>query len=202
MPKDAKELRTQIIVAAIDCFAAHGVGETTMTEIAKKAKIAPALLKYHFQDFSKLFYSVVEFIREDLRRALAKSENAHPDHPIKALEEYTKATIDYGKTQPKYAMIWIYMYHAASHQKLFRELNGVGRKTGRQRISLLLYRALELKMIDPPGNLKVPELCLSIQALIAGYSLNSITEPDVDFEQLKKLAVANLRQLIGFVGKA
>ena len=69
--------RAQLLDAAIACFVRTGIAATTLREIAREARVTPALLNYYFGDKAKLQAALVEerlmpmlaLLREPLQQA-------------------------------------------------------------------------------------------------------------------------------------
>ncbi len=53
--------RTQIIKTAVKRFARHGLGKTTLTEIARDVRIGKATIYHYFSSKEELFYQTQEY---------------------------------------------------------------------------------------------------------------------------------------------
>ncbi len=56
---DAIDLRERLLDAALACFAARGIGATSLRDIARRAGVTPALVHYYFGDKQQLQQAVV-----------------------------------------------------------------------------------------------------------------------------------------------
>lgn len=56
---DAIDLRERLLDAALACFAAHGIGATSLRDIARRAGVTAALVHYYFGDKLQLQQAVV-----------------------------------------------------------------------------------------------------------------------------------------------
>jgi len=56
---DAIDLRERLLDAALGCFAAQGIGATSLRDIARRAGVTPALVHYYFGDKLQLQQAVV-----------------------------------------------------------------------------------------------------------------------------------------------
>ena len=57
----AKERKTQIIRAAAKRFARHGLGKTTLSEIARDVRIGKATIYHYFESKEQLFFEALAF---------------------------------------------------------------------------------------------------------------------------------------------
>lgn len=58
--RDARDLRPQLLDAAIACFVREGMAATSLRAIATEAGVTPALLHYYFGDKAQLQQAVIE----------------------------------------------------------------------------------------------------------------------------------------------
>jgi AcrR family transcriptional regulator len=56
---ESQDLRARLLDVAVACFARHGIGSTTLREIAREAGVNPALVHYYFGDKAQLLQAVV-----------------------------------------------------------------------------------------------------------------------------------------------
>ncbi len=55
-----RDIREALLDAAIACFTARGIAATSLSQIARQAKVTPALLHYYFGDKAQLVDALVE----------------------------------------------------------------------------------------------------------------------------------------------
>lgn len=67
------DLRERLLDAALSCFASGSIGATSLSAIAKRAGVTPALVNYYFGDKARLVQAVVE---ERLVPAVAELQGA------------------------------------------------------------------------------------------------------------------------------
>jgi AcrR family transcriptional regulator len=194
---DSKDIRTNIIKAAIECYSTQGIGQTTFSEIAKAAKVKPSHLSYYFPDFFSLMNAIVEFLRTILQSASTAAVEKNHQHPIKALHQYAIETLQLVVNKPKYFSLWMYFYHEATHRAEFAELNRLGRIAGRERISLLLYRMVENRQLELREGETIANMAYQIQAILTGYCVMVATEPDVDYKRAQALMLAQIDLSLG-----
>ncbi|SEE62775.1 TetR/AcrR family transcriptional regulator [Ruania alba] len=74
----ANDSRAVILHAALDQFAAHGYGSTTIRAVAAQARVDPALVMHFFGSKDQLFGAVLDQIA-DLPERVAQSLHGTPD---------------------------------------------------------------------------------------------------------------------------
>jgi AcrR family transcriptional regulator len=67
------DLRERLLEAALACFTANSIGATSLSAIAQRAGVTPALVNYYFGDKPRLVQAVVE---ERLLPAVAELQHA------------------------------------------------------------------------------------------------------------------------------
>lgn len=81
------ERRTQLLDAAVDCFARKGYHETTMDEIVRAANLSKGTLYWYFKSKRELFGSLMEVWYEDFLESMARvvSEDASPSEQLRMI---------------------------------------------------------------------------------------------------------------------
>src|SRR5262245_59847542 len=145
MKKKGQRSRKEAIVkAAIECFAKNGVAQTTMSQIAEKAKVDQPLIYYHFPTSQALHVEVFQFALESLKEESLKAlESKKQMFSLEALLRYARAPFVWAKKEPELTSIWMYFYYLASFDPTFRDMNQKIRQMGRERILVILYQGLE-----------------------------------------------------------
>jgi AcrR family transcriptional regulator len=192
-----KDIRLNILLAAIDVFGTDGVGEASLADVAKKAKVSPPLLKYHFPTMKSLFLEVMHLLVEDLRNASVQAiqKNATKGS-LKALEAYALAPLQWAKEHPKKGAVWMYIYHLMTLDTQFAMLNKNIRTVGRDRISLLLYQAVERGDIKIRKDRPIEMMAYQLQFYITAAPLTFGTEMNGDFEMCKEALLKSIEDLL------
>src|SRR5579862_5520325 len=82
----AQDSRDEILKAAIHLFATRGFHETSMSEVAREAKVSKALIFWHFKTKEELFLAVLNKLLEPYVIDFAEeSEKLDPREQIKKL---------------------------------------------------------------------------------------------------------------------
>lgn len=71
----AKESKEQLVAAAIQCVAEHGIEGATVTAIIKKAGVSRGLLSYYFGGKQGLLVASFRALADDYRRELLMEQN-------------------------------------------------------------------------------------------------------------------------------
>ncbi len=189
--------REEIVRAAMKCFAKNGIANTRMNEIAAEAGVKPPHFKYYFRDFDQLFEAVVQEVLLDMKRVALELPDQHKDNPLKALESYMNSTMNWVQNRPQYFSIWIYYYHTATVSEASAKTNFERRKVARERISLLLYKALEKNQFKLGAGSTVSELAMTLHSMLEGFCVVIGTESPQPFAHFKTLMARATDAILG-----
>jgi TetR/AcrR family transcriptional regulator, transcriptional repressor of bet genes len=104
--------RNQIVAAAIETLAELGYGRASMAQIARRAKISPSLIVYHFRDKDALVYQTLIDIANAWESFVA-AQVAEANSPSEQLRNYIAANLTYMGTRPNhYAALIEIMFNA------------------------------------------------------------------------------------------
>lgn len=109
--EEAQKTRQQLIEAAIGLFAARGVANTTLTDIADAARLTRGAVYWHFSSKSEIFNAIWEQqlpLREVIRDRLLLSEG---DDPLLKLREQFIVTLQYIAREPRQRALLQILYH-------------------------------------------------------------------------------------------
>jgi AcrR family transcriptional regulator len=172
MAIDRKE---KILKAAIDLWVKDGAAFTRLSAVAKAAKVPAPLIHYYFQSEEDLHFEVTLRIRDEILayhlKHLVKKTGA-----AEGFKEYLKGPLLWASHQPGHASIWFYFYYLATYHPRFKELNTQLKKTGSERITLMIYEGIEKGEFSIPQGMAVKDLTQEIQAQMNGYLLLFMTE--------------------------
>jgi AcrR family transcriptional regulator len=194
--KRSKErTQRQICEAALACYAEYGATRATLAEIAKRAKVPPPLIHYHFPTPTSLFQGVLDLILADLRSAVTAPLTQKTSSPAALLEDYITSYFGWIRRKPDLFAVWLHFYYVAAVDPRFRELNTRIRLTGRERIASILYRGLETKKFRLPRGVDVPAAALEIQSYITGGCIMAVTEDACTLDEAMRMVVAQSLRL-------
>jgi len=93
-PKAAEVNRAQILLAALDEFAARGFKGASMDAIAARTHTTRALINYYFGSKDKVYLAVLEHVYAEIREAESRLDLDHLA-PLEAIGRYIEFTFDY-----------------------------------------------------------------------------------------------------------
>ncbi|MEM9290986.1 MAG: TetR family transcriptional regulator [Acidobacteriota bacterium] len=107
--RDPEATRTAILDAAEECFIARGLGETSVSAIARKAKVTKSLIHHHFGSKAKLWEEVKQRrFAEYAERQLEMLEQSEPEAGL--LKESLSLYFHFLKANPSLVRMVTWMY--------------------------------------------------------------------------------------------
>ena len=100
-PRDAERSQRDILDAARDEFALHGLGGARMDRIAGRAAVNKRLIYYYFEGKERLFLAVLERVYEDIRSAEQQLELTQVE-PTEAIRRLIAFTWNYSLEHPEF----------------------------------------------------------------------------------------------------
>jgi AcrR family transcriptional regulator len=195
----APDRRERILRAATRLFEKQGMGHTRMSEIAKAAKVENALLRYHFPTLDAIYVEVFEqVIAERLEFIQARMKDAGDD-PLALLKAYVTGYAHWVQERPMNGATSIYYYYLAMVREEYLKLHDERREIARQRISNLIYRALEAGRIPAPRGADVADLAYQVQAVVLGGAVAALTEGKIEAEVSARRAWRSVAAILGCV---
>lgn len=86
----SNETRDRIQAAALELFAAHGIRETSLRQIAERLGITKPALYYHFASREDLLRSLMQPLVDDVEAVIAADEARYGNEPVDARELLTR----------------------------------------------------------------------------------------------------------------
>ncbi len=122
MRSDIKHLRReQLIEATIDTIAKHGFRKTTLSQVAKRAKLSQGIVNFYFKTKDGLLLETLEFLAEEYeaswRRAVALSG---PD-PVAALDAIIETDLGREVCNRRKVSVWVAFWGESQSQPQFRK---------------------------------------------------------------------------------
>ncbi|WP_324438521.1 TetR/AcrR family transcriptional regulator [Dokdonella sp.] len=118
--------RTRILDIATDLFGRHGVSATSMSAIARRARITPALMHYYFGNRESLLDALVE---ERLRPAVAEvaQQMATAREDLRELVEcFVRSIIKAVASRPWFPPLWVREVLSEGGMLRERVIDGMG----------------------------------------------------------------------------
>jgi TetR/AcrR family transcriptional regulator, transcriptional repressor of bet genes len=104
--------RAQIVAATIETLAEVGYGKASMAQIARRARISPSLIAYHFHDKEALIFQTLGDIASAWE-GYVEAQVAAAATPEEQLRNYIVANLAYMGTRPaQYAALIEIMFNA------------------------------------------------------------------------------------------
>ena len=123
--RDPERTRAAILAAAVEEFAAHGLGGARVDRIAARAGANKRMLYYYFGDKDGLFLAALEDRYAHIRTAEAALELEHLD-PRKALKRLVEFTWSYLLEHPEFmALLNSENLHLGRHVGQSRRVRGM-----------------------------------------------------------------------------
>lgn len=111
--QEKQNKRTEIISVARKCFSEKGFEQTSISEIAKKVKIAKGTVYLYFESKLDLFLEIIQFAREKMinkAKRISSDSNLSSSEKLKAL---TKIHLELIEEYPEYPKIFSMITHHA-----------------------------------------------------------------------------------------
>ena len=165
----ARDTRQRIEAVALELFAAHGVGQTTLQDIADRLGLTKTALYYYFASKGELVRSVVESAVVDFTEFLNRAERDEPDARA-LLEEFFDL--------------------AYAHREVLRIL--INDPTAMAHLSHSHFvprpgQELQRFLTGPDPS---PEQRIRAFTAVNGLTRSASLITDVDYEELRKITVA------------
>lgn len=180
-PRKGDLKKMEIVQAAIECIATIGFENTTYQAIADKIDTRRAHVAYHFSDKSDIFKACIIYINSNYQRILIeKIESASTGKEI--LAQYAESPFTWAQDYPNELSVMLLFYYLCTINEEYKSLNDQIRKSGIQRILLVLTQKCELK-----NDIQELEAFASrLQNLISGSIIDAVTTNKESLTQSKK----------------
>jgi AcrR family transcriptional regulator len=185
--------RRQILDAAAEVFATHGLDAATTAQICRAAEMSPGNLFHYFASKRAIFFAVIADGEEEKAAQLA-SARQNPD-PVAGLLELIRELIEPARHPLVPPLVMEAMLQARRDPELESWLD---RDSAAETSALahLLTRARRAGRIDP--GLPITETATWLQVLVGAFYLQAATDPTFDAarqaETLELVVTRFLRQ--------
>ena len=96
--------RAQIIECAVEAFADLGFAQTSLAQIAKRAKVSTGVILYYFAGKDELIGDVVAHVFATGENFIRPKVAAQGENPRKALAAFIDASVGFIASNPKYVL--------------------------------------------------------------------------------------------------
>ena len=185
-----RRTREAIQAAALELFAEHGYRETTISDIAERADVAPRTVTVHFPAKEELLFDAEPFTLESLSGRLAARQPQEP--ALEALRDWMATTMTQAETNGPERDRRFWERRALRSRIIESEPELRGRaRAGYYAFELVLAEAIG-NDLGQPGNALVPRLA----ALSAVAGLRELYESDEARALTAPPSAAALRELV------
>lgn len=101
------DARSHLLDTALQLFAAQGIAATPLSLIARKARVAPALLHYYFGSKDKLVDALVDERLQPLTATLGQRLAGQPGDLARTLEAFVGEVIALLAAHPWFPQLWL-----------------------------------------------------------------------------------------------
>lgn len=101
------DARMHLLDVALKLFAEHGIAATTLSQIARKARVTPALLHYYFGSKDKLVDALVDERLQPLSATLGQRLAGDSSNLRGALEAFVGTLLELLSANPWFPQLWL-----------------------------------------------------------------------------------------------
>jgi len=119
---DIKHLRReQLIEATIDTIARHGFRKTTLSQVAKQAKLSQGIVNFYFRTKDGLLLETLKFLAEEYEVTWKRAVAAHGPDPVAALNAIIETDLGREVCNRRKVPVWVAFWGEARSQPQFRK---------------------------------------------------------------------------------
>ncbi len=104
--RDADLTKSEILEAALDEFATHGLAGARTEEIAARTRVSKRMLHYYFESKEGLYAAVLERAYEEIKLDFLQLDLAQL-HPIEAIKQVAACIYHHYETHPQFVRLVI-----------------------------------------------------------------------------------------------
>jgi AcrR family transcriptional regulator len=184
--REREEIRTLILDAAREMFAAEGYDAVTMRRIAERIEYSPTAIYFHFKDKEALIHELCD--TDFAQLALEFGPIAKIKDPIERLRRTGRAYADYGLRNPNHYRLMFMTPHPELSPSDSRLQQGNPEEDAYAFLRQIIVEAIEQKRLRP--ELKDPDLVSqTMWAAVHGVISLEIAkqnDPWIEWAPLKK----------------
>ncbi|MEO1406582.1 MAG: TetR/AcrR family transcriptional regulator [Pseudomonadota bacterium] len=108
--RDAERTRAEILQAALEEFAAHGFGASTIRGIASRIDVSHGLIRHYYKSKESLWFAAVDFLFERLRQQVQmtyEDRKAIEKGDMDIFRDWLRSYVYYCARHPEHARIMI-----------------------------------------------------------------------------------------------
>ncbi len=185
MRSDIKHLRReQLIEATIDTIARFGFRKTTLSQVAKRAKLSQGIVNFYFKTKDGLLLETLKFLAEEYEASWKRAVAARGPDPVAALDAIIETDLGREVCNRRKVSVWVAFWGESQSQPQFRRLCS--------KLSdeyLAQTRELISRILDQGGHHQLDADAIShgLNAMINGLWLDLMIDPkNFDREAAKR----------------
>jgi TetR/AcrR family transcriptional repressor of bet genes len=120
---DIKHLRReQLIDATIDTIARYGFRKTTLSQVAKQAKLSQGIVNFYFKSKDGLLLETLRFLAEEYEVSWKRAVVASGPDPVAALNAIIETDLGRKVCNRRKVSVWVAFWGESQSQPQFRKL--------------------------------------------------------------------------------
>jgi TetR/AcrR family transcriptional repressor of bet genes len=180
--------REQLIEATIDSIARHGFRKTTLSEVAKRAKLSQGIVNFYFKTKDNLLLETLEYLAEEYEATWRRAVAASGSDPVGALDAIIETDLGPAVCNRRKVSVWVAFWGESQSQPRFRKFCS--------RLSddyLAQTREIISRIMDQGGHhqLDSDAIAHGLNAMIDGLWLSLMIDPKHFDRQAAKHACRN-----------
>ncbi len=189
MRGDIKHLRReQLIEATIDSIARHGFRKTTLSQVAKRAKLSQGIVNFYFKTKDGLLLETLEFLADEYEARWKRAVAASGPDPVAALDAIIETYLGREVCNRRKVSVWVAFWGESQSHPGFRKLCS--------RLAndyLLQTREIIRRIIDRGGYQRhdADAIARGLNAMINGLWLDLMIDPKHFDREAAKRACRN-----------
>lgn len=166
--------KRELVGATIAVIAAHGYHGTTVTRVAKSARVSAGLMNFHFKSKNKLFEEVFRFLAEEFMLAWNTRVHAAPADPWSRLQAMVEVYFDPDVFTSAKLAVWFSFWSDPELRDRFRNVATAVERSYVKELEGQVYNLV----IDQAEPKKVAKrVAGALSAMIDGYWLQALLNP-------------------------
>lgn len=192
-----KDGKSVLIDATIAILREHGLADTTVRKIAKKAEVAPGLVTHHFSGKEALIAAAYKKASYDLVARFIQSTLEAPPGSINKLRAFIDASFEPQNLNEDNLRLWASFWMLVLSDPRARQAQFETNRHYQQTIGNLLIDVLREHVPERTGPDDMNELSIAVTALLDGLWLGWCLDPSsVDGQARKKIALGLISKIL------
>jgi AcrR family transcriptional regulator len=186
--------KNKLIQATMDLILEHGIQSVTFDAVGQRRAMSAAQVKYHFGEKSYLIEQTIKYAVLLYQECIVEAVKGKKG-PFAQISSLLEGVLDFVRTHPKPASLFLLFFHSASVFPKYRELHTQMLSSGMKRMETILAPIASKEALSPN---EVKSLSLAIWAMIDGFFIYAATtEGERSIEQMRKDALFSLKRFLG-----